>query len=250
MPTAFPFPAPERLPLKITPCPIVEAVMEVRFVPNRPWDHFPGLFAEKFGPRYPKEEDTGVSQIPQVLRERDQSLAHLPYRRFIGDHFTLLTGPHVVGLATKHNAYPGWDSFWQEMTQVLVGLQQMGIVRETTRLGLRYINFFVFDVFDHLSLSLNVVGNPMKNPETGVSTVLVQTPFRHLLQINNSAVIAGSDKQPKLGSILDIDTSITAKVHHIFDQAEALFRQAHIAEKGLFFGLLKPSFVATLNPEY
>ena len=224
--------------------------MEIRFVPSRPWDHFPGLFAERFGSIYPREEDTGVSQIPQIVRDRDPSLAHLPYRRFVGDRFALQAGPRIVGLITKRGAYPGWDAFWPAMAEVLQGLEEMRIIRETVRLGLRYINFFDFDIYPQLTLNLCVGGQPMMLPETGLSTVLYREPFRHHLQINNSAVISGPDNKPILGSILDIDTSLAVKAPDIFHQAEAVFRDAHTAEKVLFFGLLNPDFLATLDPVY
>src|SRR5437660_7682620 len=111
MRNGLPFPVPDRLPRKITPCPILEAVMEIRFVPNRPWDHFPGLFAERFGKKYPKELDLGVTQIPQPFRDEDPRLMHAVYRRFIGDEFLLQIGPRVVGLVTTRNKYPGWTAF-------------------------------------------------------------------------------------------------------------------------------------------
>lgn len=225
--------------------------MEVRFVPSRPWEHFPGLFAQKFGSMYPREENTGFDQIPQGFRDADPLFAHQPYRRQIGEHFSLQAGPRMFGLVTKRHSYPGWNAFWAAMAEVLEGVQTMGIVSEVVRLGLRYTNVFDFDIFTQLTLGLHACGGPLQNSQTGISTVFVQGQFSHLLQINNAAMVVGADNKLQQGSILDIDTSLNVTMPDFFPQAEVLFRQAHEAEKRLFFGLLKSEYVVNnLNPEY
>lgn len=247
----LPFPIPAKIPRRIDPCPIVEAIMEIRFVPTRPWDHFPGLFADKFGAKFPKEEDTGVSQIPQMVRESDPRLTHLPFKRMVGEKFTLQVGPSVVGLVTKRNDYPGWDAFWPAMTEVMAGLSQLGVMREAVRFGLRYINFLSLDVFEQLTLGLAINSKHLRLPETGINTVFFDDPFRHFVQINNATAFPGKDSKVTLGSILDIDTSVTATTTDIFRQAEAFFPRAHVSEKAVFFGLLKSEYVAKhLNPHY
>jgi uncharacterized protein (TIGR04255 family) len=248
--SALPFPIPARLPRKITPCPIVEAVMEIRFVPNRPWEHFPGLISEKFGSKFKGEEDTGVSQIPLVIRERDPRLTYLPFRRLIGEKYLLQFGPSIISLATKRNAYPGWDSFWGEMSELLNGLREMDIIRETNRLGLRYVNFFPFDIFEQLSLSINVGDTIIRNPETGFNSIFYHDGFRHLVQINNASLVMLSEDKPSFGSILDIDTTVAANSTEAFSQAAELFKRAHLSEKSMFFGLLNPDYLAKLSPEY
>lgn len=250
MPLELPFQVPARLPNRIDPCPIVEAVMEVRFVPTRPWAHFPGLFAERFGSEYKKEEDIGIAQIPEVFRENDPSLVYAPYRRMIGDAFILQFGPRVVNLVTRRGAYPGWGRFWPAMESVLRGIRELGLVKETSRVGLRYINFFKGNVFDNLSLTLAVSGVALNVPETGINTVFHDGRFRNFLQINNATVVAAPDGKPEFGSILDIDTTFEPRAVDIFSGAQELFASAHVSEKRVFFGLLKPEFVSTLSPTY
>lgn len=250
MPSQLPFPVPAKLPKKIEPCPILEAVMEVRFVPNRPWSHVPGLFAGPFEKKYPKEEETGIAQIPQIIRDRDPALLHAAYQKRIGEHFTLQYGPRMVNLVTNSKQYPGWEKFWPAMSEVLSIVKDLGLVRETVRLGLRYINFFSFDIYDQLTMKLSVGEKPIKLPELGWNFVLQQEPFRHQLHINNAAVVNGEGNKPVLGSILDIDTTISTKTDDPLDSAEKLFSEAHQAEKSVFFGLLKSEYIDTLKPQY
>jgi uncharacterized protein (TIGR04255 family) len=250
MSQSLPFPVPARLPRKIDPCPILEAVMELRFVPKRPYDHFPGLFHDKLKKKYSQELDLGVAQIPQIVRDQNPLLAEAAYRRYVGAKFSVQVGPRMVGLVTQRDRYPGWDEFWTEMSEVLDAVRRMSIVSETVRIGLRYINFFPFNVFDKLVLAVNIAGTPLLNPETGFNTVFTNDGFKHLVQINNSSLIPAMNNTSSFGSILDIDTTSTIPIKNVFSEAKSLFSRAHASEKAVFFGLLKPDYLETLKPIY
>ena len=52
----------------------------------------------------------------------------------------------------------------------------------------------------------------------------------------------------KKGSVIDIDTYIENS--NIKNNMKELIEEGHIAQKELFFSLLKPEFLQELNPEY
>ncbi len=58
----------------------------------------------------------------------------------------------------------------------------------------------------------------------------------------------------RVGSIIDIDMSnsgvSTQTSKQFFQEVDALLEQGHDTQKDLFFRLLKPEFLATLNPVY
>jgi uncharacterized protein (TIGR04255 family) len=59
----FPIEIPERLPLRIEPCPIVEAIFEARFVSPQPWDTMPGLLFAQIRERYPEQKTLPVAPL-------------------------------------------------------------------------------------------------------------------------------------------------------------------------------------------
>jgi uncharacterized protein (TIGR04255 family) len=69
------------------------------------------------------------------------------------------------------------------------------------------------------------------------------------LQVANKANVLVGEKQ-KVGSIIDIDTSISDFSVDIFSMSPELVDAAHSEEKQLFFSLLKEDFLESLNPEY
>ena len=138
----FPIPTPERLPTKIDPCPIVEAILEIRFVTSESWRTLPGLLFAHIRDRYPEQKDLPLAQLPEEIRPREPSFTYQTLVQFLSHDFLIQFGPRVVGLATKPNQYPGWAALEQEMIWLLTQLQKIGFISEGERLGVRYINFF------------------------------------------------------------------------------------------------------------
>ena len=89
----FPIPKPDRLPLKISPCPIVEAVVEIRFVSAEPWRNLPGLFHPRIRDRYPELKELPLASMPDELRSRDPAFTWLPLLQYKGAEFTIQFGP-------------------------------------------------------------------------------------------------------------------------------------------------------------
>ena len=53
-----------------------------------------------------------------------------------------------------------------------------------------------------------------------------------------------------MGSAFDLDLALPATGFDLFENGLDRFEEAHRLNKEIFFGLLKPEFLATLSPEY
>jgi len=93
MSDAFPIQIPERLPIGIAPCPIVEAYFEARFVSPQPWATMPGLLFAQIRERYPEQKTLPVAQLPEEVRRQDATLLVLPLIQFLSDNFLVQLGP-------------------------------------------------------------------------------------------------------------------------------------------------------------
>ena len=149
----FAIPIPDRLPIKIDPCPIAEAILEIRFVTSESWPTLPGLLFAKIRERYPEQKDLPLVQLPEEIRRREPAFTYQPLIQFHSRDFLIQFGPRVVSLVTKSKQYPGWAALEEEMTWLVSELQQTGFVSEGERLGVRYINFFSLDIFEKLNPS-------------------------------------------------------------------------------------------------
>src|SRR5437867_13414737 len=105
---AFPIPIPDRLPIKIDPCPIAEAILEIRFVASESWATLPGLLFARIRDRYPEQKDLPLAQFPEQMRRRDPAFTYQPLIQFLClGVFLIYFSPRVVRVVSKSNDYPG-----------------------------------------------------------------------------------------------------------------------------------------------
>src|SRR5260370_11971898 len=199
----FPIPIPDRVPIKINPCPIVEAILEIRFITSESWPTLPGLLCAKIRGRYPEQKDLPLAQLPEEIRRRDPAFTYQPLIQFLGRDFLIQFGPRVVSLVTRSKQYPGWAALEEEMTWLVSELQQTRFVSEGERLGVRYINFFKFDIFEKLELEVST-GKKRLAGELSVTSVLTKPPLTSRLLVANSATL-GTGDGARSGSVLDVD---------------------------------------------
>lgn len=249
MRAAFPIKTPKRLPSRIDPCPIVEAIFEARFVSPQPWATMPGLLFAQIRNRYPEQKSLPVSQMPEEMRRQDPNLIILPLMQFLSESFLIQLGPRVVSLVTKPNAYPGWQAIEKELKWLLERLKEAGFVAETERISARYVDFFQGDVFKAFRLGLQINDKPLRGAQTDITTFLKRGSLSVRLQATNAAIVATKDG-PTAGSVLDIDAWFGPLDADIFGNGLERFAEAHYAIKGMFFGLIKPGFLSKLNPAY
>lgn len=244
---------PDRLPNRITPCPIIEAVFEIRFVTSEPWTTLPGLLYAAIREHYDSKRDLPLAQFPEPVRSADPRLALQPLIRFEGQGpFAVVCGPRVVALATQPERYPGWGAIETELSWLVPKVLGSGIVHEPERLGVRYVDFFELDLFPRMRLGLAIDGGTVTEGDMTVAVTFSQwNPFAVRLAVSNNATMKGSDDRARRGSVLDADVGLGALD---FDADEGAirdrFRQAHRINKEAFFGLLRPEFLGTLSPEY
>lgn len=245
----FPIPIPTRLPVRIDPCPIVEAVFEIRFSSTEPWATMPGLLYAQIRDQYHEQRQLPIASLPEEIRRQDPALSRLPMMQFVGTDFLIQLGPRVVSLVTKPNSYPGWAAIELELRWMLERLQAAGFVSEGERLGVRYIDFIAGDVFQNLILGLQVGQQPLAGVQADVTTILQRERLTIRLQAANGAIVA-RPSGPQRGSVLDVDAWFGALDFEVFANSMSRFSEAHRIIKELFFGLLRPEYLATLSPVY
>ncbi len=238
----------ERLPVKITPCPIQEAVIEVRFSPSAPAEAVYGLLYAALRDSYPDSEDLPLAQIPESIRRQDPELEHQPVRRLVRPGFMVQVGPKVVSVVTR-GEYPGWTALSSESRRVLDLVRQQRVVDNVQRLGLRYVNFFGFNIFPRLKLTLSIAETSVTEHDTYFRAAVPDEGVKRLLQVANSAKLEGDGTHLR-GSVVDIDAATTESLDRFLEDPMPLLDQLHNSEKQLFFTLLEPEFLASLNPEY
>lgn len=246
--SSFPIPKLARLPIRISPCPILEAILEIRFVTGEDWALLPGLLYTHIKERYPKSEKLPIAEVPEEFLRTDPGMIHAPRIRFPGKGFAIQFGPRVISLMTV-GEYPGWSAIKEELDWLLEKLAAAAFIHEGERLGMRYIDFFEHDIFSRLELDIRSGGEPVADVEMSFATVFRREQMTARLVLQNGGM-AVRDNQMVAGSILDLDVWLGPSDFEISGDVAGRFEDAHRCNKEIFFGLLKTEFLDSLAPIY
>lgn len=239
----------KKLPIRTEKCPIIDALIEIRFeTPLFPNAVF-GLIYDALREDYPdKVEKLPILQLPEQLREQDPGLKFKPYYKIENARFIVQIGPDVLTVSSK-NPYPGWSIFESHVFYIIEKVIKRGIITKVIRIGHRYINFFSGDILPKLNIEFCVCNSLYNTSETTIRTEIKDGGFINTLQLSNSVTLE-KDKELHLGSIIDIDT------YRFFDDLSSIgaykgnIKVAHKTGKALFFSLLKKDLLNSLNPIY
>lgn len=236
-----------KLPQKISPCPVVEAVVEIRFEPCVPGDAVFGLLYTGIREDFPQSEAHPVLQIPEMIRDQDPMLRYTPHYKLLKDNFALQIGPRVLSISTV-SGYPGWNSFTPMIKLILGKFFAANIAKNIERVGVRYINLFDLNIFQKMSIDFK-----SNDVDFGLNSSTVSSTVRNdktisQLRISNEAKAIVDGKEIS-GSIIDIDTYVLSPDYdekNVFEKIEV----CHVDEKNMFFSILLPEFIAEHAPEY
>ena len=236
----------DKLPVSIDPCPIAEAIFEIRFETSYPGDAIFGIIYKRFKDAFPKVTKMPVLQLPAAIREQDPKLKYTPHYKLSRDDFIIQLGPNVFSLVNI-GQYCGWHAFLDQINKTYDKIAELNIIEKHKRTALRYINVFdETNIFEKSTLTVNLNRKTLSSLKTNIT---VEIPHDHgfsTLRMINFAE-ARIEKRMVQGSIIDIDTQVATE--KCVDFADAI-NKAHSAEKNLFFSLLQKDFLKTLNPVY
>ncbi|MBK0370566.1 TIGR04255 family protein [Flavobacterium agrisoli] len=232
------------LPKSINPCPIVDALFEIRFTTKIHPSAVFGIVYNALQQDFPKVENLPVLQLPEAVRTTDPNLKFKPHYRISNNKFVTQIGPEVITISSFPK-YLGWTQFSNQILSILDRIEEVGIVDSVERIGIRYINFFENNIFKDIDLKICIGQNDIAYKNTIIRTEIEQVSFKSSLQVANNVNLNN-----RVGSIIDIDTFTESNLNDFFKQKSELISKGHSLEKELFFSLLKVDFLKTLNPIY
>jgi uncharacterized protein (TIGR04255 family) len=240
------------IPIRISPCPIKQAVLEVRFVSEHPADAVFGMVYSAVKDMFHngKPEVLPIMQVPETVRQQDPNLKYRPGHRFVYENLSLSIGASSVQFGVS-KPYPGWDVWSHFFNEGLFRIRKSGIFHHVERVSLRYINLFSDPIFHNIDLKVIVTSQQLWDEPTNVRTEIRDSGFIKVLQIGNSVQMTVDGKRIK-SSVIDIDClyDINVDGETFFRQYWDIVQQAHEKERYLFFNLLNNTFIEKFNPEY
>lgn len=236
----------DKLPISISPCPIIEAIFELRFSSSFPGDAIFGIVYNQFKDEFQTVEQLPVLQLPAIVRDKDPNLKFTPYYKIKNNNFIIQIGPNVFSLANLKD-YCGWVNFSEKILYTYNKLSELKLIGKQLRTALRYINLFPdVNIYEKSNLCIQLTNQRLSKHQINFTAEFPYDQGVSNLRLINFAEVLFDNKIMR-GSIVDIDT----QVHHDrFNNFKEAIECAHTAEKALFFSLLEKEFLSSLNPIY
>src|SRR5690625_2226477 len=172
-------------PKSISPCPIIDALVELRFSTNINPNAVFGILYSVLKENFNKVDNLPILQLPEAVRAADPNLKYKPHYKFSEDKFVVQVGPRVVSLSSSPD-YSGWDAFSKFIIGILENIEKTSVIDKIERVGLRYINFFEDqDIYKNIKVDLSINSAPISFRNTVLRTEIAHDKFNSTLQIAN-----------------------------------------------------------------
>lgn len=241
----------DTLPSQLDKCPLVDALIEIRFETTIVGSAIFGLIYNLISDDFKGNvTNLPILQIPEQIRKTDPSLRFKPLYRIDSDEYVLQIGDDVLCISSKV-PYVGWNKLSSRTIELINKIVDTKIINKVIRIGHRYVNFFEGDIMDKLTISKPDI----KKYNTNSILVRIDTNdkdnFIDTVQITNSATYKSPQTGEILsGSLIDIDSFKEYEDNYFLENIKEEINKVHQCEKNIFFSLLKEEFLESLKPSY
>ncbi len=228
-------------PKEISPCPIIDAICEIRFETEMSALQIYAWMYNSFKESMPDTQALPITNIPEDLRYKDPEFYFIPQYRFSNEDFVVQTGAKSIHISSFPN-YCGWDKYSEKIIEVFNKCSSDRIIKSINRISLRYVNLFKdTDIFSISNFSFESSLKNTKNKTVNIQTSFETENSNCLVKILNNA-ISNNVK----GSIFDISVSTLEKEIE-FTNFKTRLDKLHNTEKSIFYDSLKPTYVEEIS---
>jgi uncharacterized protein (TIGR04255 family) len=233
-----------KLPKKINPDNILQTVAQIRFKSSLIEEARFGAISGDLSKEYPNIKTLVASRIPPDILKTDKALEFIPlYSLSNDDNIVIQIGFNMVSICVNKK-YIGWDTYKEHIKNTInISLKSLQITK-ITRIGLYYINFYPFDIFDKLKIKIS---NNIENIQTSQYLFFVKKDnFTSMIECRNDGLVNEEE-----GSMINIDTFRTKNISNDINDIMMMFNNAHKYQKDIYFkNLLSDEYLQTLQVEY
>jgi len=242
-----------KIPISISPCPIIEAIVEVRFESQIDDGAVFGMIFNSIKDDFKKTLDLPILSLPSDVRRKDPNLMFLPWYRLesISDKNTLMqVGPRTLSIISSKVdsdwTYPGWNKFSSAINFGIQKLKESGVANTVKRVSTRYINFFEENILIKTNFSILLEDTKLNPLNSNLRFEIPDGDFVNIVSVGNN-VIRQLDNKIERGSVIDIDTYFDKELLNFFDDHESLINKSHDIEKKMFYRIVSKDYLSSLK---
>jgi len=247
------------LPKKITPSNLKEAVVEIKYISDLPFEVLVGIFFKALDDTY-KYTNRPLQQLPfrqglQAKLGQEITIRVGHPSLFYNDKISIQLSENTF-VFTSLDEYIGWQDYKPQIEKALQQLMSTNHVKKCTRVGLRYISEYAGkDLKDCINFSFSFGLPQVQSETTAFRSEFIYNGTKIILNLNNKVPFIRqqpSARQVEITQVSIVDIDVIADNLEISDLDQLLktIEENHTKEKEIYFGMLKKDFLQSLNPEY
>ena len=233
----------------ISPCPIIEAVIQINCAFAADPDVVIGQIysllqdSQKYDLRI---EKLPILNLPEEIRKEEPNLKDKPwYKIHCGKYFILIG---LFGIALGDSLpYQGWGSFKKFTVDIFEIIKAM--IEDVSSVGLKYLDFFSdVNIYEKINCTFCVNGRQITEAPTIFRTEIPMDGFVKIIQITNGVHVQNEGLEINNdGSLIEISlfTKSVAKNNLI-----QVIEEVHSIQKQSFFELLSEEYLREFNIVY
>lgn len=243
------------LPPRLKKQPLLESVLEVRFKSSdKPVaDLLPGIVFSRLSNEYKRLELLPPASIPKQFRNQDPNLQNLATHRISGDDAVVFFGDGVLGLAKPH-PYQGWKDFRGRIQRFVDVVRESGVINEIDRFSMKSVNVIPSgqnQQLGKLTLDVKIAGKPVSDTGFSLRTEINDASYQRIVEVMPNVVAQTGAGAQYTGLRLTIDCiRLCPASKKGWEDLSNGLDAIHDDQKRLFFELLTPDTLASLEPEY
>lgn len=235
---------------RISPCPIIEAVIQINCAFSVDQDVVVGLIyslLQESKTDVLRIEKLSILNLPEEIRREDPNLRDKPwYKIHCGEYFILI-GLFGVALGVTP-PYKGWNEFKAFSVEVFE-LLKGHVIKDVSAILLKYLDFFPeVNIFEKINCEFRLNGQQITAIPTIIRTELAEGKFVKIIQITNGVHLQNQAlKIDHDGSLIEMNL-FTKDVG--IEHFDGIIEEAHSIQKVSFFELLTADFLNNFSVEY
>lgn len=244
----------QQIPKRLRKEPLMESLWEIRFsnAVRSIAELLPGMLFKQFAKEFPKIETLPAANLPIVIRQADPNLRYVPTMRLEGELYSIQIGEQVVSLSCRR-PYTGWQAFGSKIRELATALQDTGLFSKPERFSMKYIDLLPSTeapTIAPLSATISLGNRDIGDDAVHLRSERKENEFIHIVQIMSPAEVRFPNGDEFKGILIDIDTIYPILDVDAWVDFNVRLDQLHDLNKKIFFELLKPETIQSLEPEY
>ena len=239
-----------KIPKKITPDRIKDAIVEIRYTSKLPFEVIPGYIFQALDDSYRYMVRPSANFPPELSGAPIQLGSHLFHKDEI--KIVLKPGSFVFNCL---NSYVSWSKYLPEIDNFLKQIESSGVVEKFNRVGLRYVSIYEnMDILPVLNFSFQIKLEEFSPKNMHFNSEFAYKGNTVILNIaNQEPQPTASQKPNRLPSLSAIDIDVIKNITVDSKDRNTLVNELetiHNIEKEIYFSLMTEEFISTLKPEY